>query len=97
MTSHFKLKLTYCPSNIHNVNTFTDERGQVRLYGVMHKVAQVLASSLGASFTLQAPADKQWGAIINKGLHAPQVFATQNYIYCRWEKVLGWYDGSGFR
>ena len=52
------------------MNTFTDEGGQLRLYGIMHKVAQLLASSLGASFSLQAPADKQWGSITIKGLYS---------------------------
>ena len=78
------------------MNTFTDEGGQLRLYGIMHKVAQLLASSLGASFSLQAPADKQWGAITLKGLYSLfQIFQEcQSFIFHAggtkvWDGMMG--------
>ena len=52
------------------MNTFTDEDGEERLYGIMHEVAQLLTASLGAAFSLQPPADNQWGAITMKGFSA---------------------------
>ena len=52
------------------MNTFTDEGGEERLYGIMHEVAQLLTASLGAAFSLQPPADNQWGAITMKGFSA---------------------------
>ena len=80
-TNHLKIKLTYCPSNILNINTFTDKSGQVRLYGIMHKVAQLLASSLGASFSLQPPADRQWGAINIKGFSRSSSYHKPEYYH----------------
>ena len=70
------------------MNTFTDESGEVRLYGIMHKVAQLLASSLGASFSLQAPADRQWGAINIKGfLASPVITQARVSFFTDGEKV----------
>ena len=70
------------------MNTFTDESGEVRLYGIMHKVAQLLASSLRASFSLQAPADRQWGAINIKGfLASPVITQVRVSLFTDGKKV----------
>ena len=62
----------------------------------MHKVAQLLASSLGASFSLQAPADKQWGAITIKGLYSLLQISqeSQSFIFHAggtkvWDGMMG--------
>ena len=65
----------------------------MRLYGFMHKVAQLLASSLGASFSLQPPADRQWGAIKIKGFLHPPVISSQSFIFTDgkkfWDGMMG--------
>ena len=62
-----QIKLTFVPSNILNVNYFTDEDGSVGLYGKMNRVSHLLAQSLRASFSLDPPPDRQWGAIDHRG------------------------------
>ena len=62
-----KIQLTYAPSNILNVNTYTDTSGVEKMYGIMYKVTKLVAASLNASFSLDPPPDNQWGSIVVTG------------------------------
>ena len=72
---------------------YIDKSGQVRLFGIMYKVVKLLASSLGASFSLQPPADRQWGAIKIKGFLPPSVISSQSLIFTDgkkfWDGMMG--------
>ena len=62
----------------------------------MYKVVKLLAASLGASFSLQPPADRQWGAIKIKGFLPPPVItviSSQSFIFTDgkkfWDGMMG--------
>ena len=59
----YKIALTFMPSNLDNINFYTNEEGEREYFGIMYEIATTIATSLNASFSLQVPPDETWGAI----------------------------------